>query len=40
VAIKPKVYSYRLNTDKETKKMKGISKSYVKKNIRFENYKQ
>jgi hypothetical protein len=39
VGIKPKVYSFKLDDDKDKKTLKGIKKGVVKREIKFEDYK-
>lgn len=39
-ALRPKCYSFLTNDNKESKKLKGITKCVVKKNIKFEHYKK
>ena len=39
VALRPKLYSYKVLDGSEDKKCKGIKKCVVKKNLTFEDYK-
>ena len=39
VALRPKLYSYKVLDGKEDKKCKGIKKCVVKKTLTFEDYK-
>jgi hypothetical protein len=40
VGVRPKCYSFLTNDNKESKKLKGITKCVVKKNIKFDHYKK
>ena len=40
VGLRPKMYSYKMLDERETKKCKGIKKSVVEKMISFEDYKK
>ena len=39
IALRPKLYSYKVLDGKESKKCKGIKKCIVKKTLMFEDYK-
>ena len=39
VALRPKLYSYKVQDGTENKKCKGIKKCVVKKTLMFEDYK-
>ena len=38
IGLRPKLYSYKVEEEKETKKCKGITKTVIEKEIKFENY--
>ena len=40
VALRPKLYSFKIEDSKEVRKCKGIKKNVVKKGIEFEDYVQ
>ena len=40
VGLRPKLYSFRIEEDKEVRKCKGIKKNVVKKKLDFDDYVQ
>ena len=40
VGLRPKLYSFRIEEDKEVRKCKGIKKNVVKKSLDFDDYVQ
>ena len=40
IGLRPKLYSFRIEEDKEVRKCKGIKKNVVKKGLAFEDYFQ
>ena len=40
VGLRPKLYSFKIESDQDNKKCKGIKKNVVKKGITFEDYVQ
>ena len=40
VGLRPKLYSYKIESSAETKKCKGVKKTVIKREISFDDYKQ
>ena len=40
VALRPKLYAYKMDDGKSTKRAKGVQKAVIKQNITFDNYKR
>ena len=40
VGLRPKLYSFRIEEDKEVRKCKGIKKNVIKKKLDFDDYVQ